>query len=119
VEVLVVIALGILLWFAWQLYRAKKFTQFKKLIEAELKPQVVEKLSTELVAARNTLFPNTDDHIQASIIYWCQYKARILQCAFDKDIISEKWLKDTGNFRNCQHLFHVEQKYMHTYKNDD
>jgi hypothetical protein len=37
---------------------------------------------------------------------------RILQAALQREIISTQWLKDTGNLRNSQHLFHVEQEYL-------
>ncbi len=112
-DIFVVIAGSILLWMAWQLYRAKQFTQFKKLIEREIKPQIIEHLKVELAENRCETFPNSDCHIQASIAYWCQYKARILQCALTHDVINEQWLKDTGNYRNCQHLFHIERQFMH------
>ncbi|MDG1752024.1 MAG: hypothetical protein P8I03_10245 [Thalassotalea sp.] len=112
-EILVVIAAGLLVWMAWQLYRAKQFTQFKQLIETELKPQIVDYLTTELIKNRSELFPNSDCHIQASIDYWCRYKVRILQLALEKEIITKQWFIETGNTRNCQHLFHVEQQFMH------
>lgn len=112
-EVLVIIAGGVLLWMAWQLYRAKQFTLFKKLIESEIKPKVVEHLTTELTENRSELFPNSDCHIQASIIYWCLYKSRILQLALEKEIVTKQWLEETGNMRNCQHLFHIERQFMH------
>ncbi|MEW6990849.1 hypothetical protein AADZ91_09190 [Colwelliaceae bacterium 6441] len=112
-EVLVIIAGIILLWMAWQLYRAKQFTQFKRLIEVEIKPQIIALLESDLRENRSELFPNTDCHIQASITYWCQYKSRILQLALEKEIITTQWLQETGNMRNCQHLFHIERQYMH------
>lgn len=112
-EVLVIIAIGLLLWMVWQLYRAKQFTQFKQLIESELKPKIIDYLKTDLIDNRNELFPNTDCHIQASIQYWCQYKVRILQLALEKEIITQQWLKETGNMRNSQHLFHIEQQFKH------
>jgi hypothetical protein len=113
VEIFVIIALGLLLWMVWQLYRAKQFTQFKRLIESEIKPKIVDHLTNELIENRSELFPNSDSHIQASIDYWCQYKVRTIQFALEKEIINKQWLIETGNTRNCQHLFHVEQQFMH------
>lgn len=112
-EILVIIAVGVILWMVWQLYRAKQFTQFKQLIESEIKPKIVDHLTNELIENRSDLFPNSDCHIQASINYWCKYKVRVLQFALEKEIITEQWLEETGNTRNCQHLFHVEQQFMH------
>lgn len=108
-----ILAVGLLLWMVWQLYRAKQFTQFKQLIESELKPQIVEYLTNELIENRSEVFPNTDCHIQASINYWCRYKVRILQFALAKEIITQQWLVETGNTRNSQHLFHVERQFLH------
>jgi len=114
VEVLISgLAIAVLLWMAWLLIKAKKFTRFKLLIEKELKPQVIEHLKLELVENRSDLIPNNDAHISATLFYWCQYKSRILQAALANEIIDEKWLKETGNLRNCQHLFHIESDKMH------
>lgn len=112
-EFFVVIAVLIIAWLTWQLFRAKQFTQFKQLIETELKPQIADYLTNELIENRSDLFPNSDCHIQASIDYWCKYKVRILQFALEKEIITKQWLVETGNTRQCQHLFHVEQQFMH------
>ncbi len=97
----------------WQLFRAKQFTQFKKLIIGQLEPKVIKHIEEELLATRSEQTPNNDCHIQATLFYWCQYKSRILQAALQKEIIDEKWLKDTGNYRNCQHLFHIENDKLH------
>jgi hypothetical protein len=115
VEVIVVIAflsIFALVWLIWQLLKAKQFTRFKQLIESDLKPKVIEHIIEELTETRSELFPNTEIHQQASIYYWTQYKGRILKAALAREIIDEKWLKDTGNLRNCQHLFHVEQRFL-------
>ncbi|MDT0603573.1 hypothetical protein [Thalassotalea castellviae] len=112
-EILVILAVGLLLWMAWQLYRAKQFTQFKQFIETELKPKIIEYLKNELIENRSELFPNSDCHIQATIDYWCRYKVRILQFALSKEIITKQWLIETGNTRNSQHLFHIEQSFIH------
>ena len=112
-EIFVIIAVGLLLWMVWQLYRAKQFNKFKLLIEIELKPQLVDFLKNELIEGRNDLFPNSDCHIQASIDYWCRYKVRIVQFSLEKEIITKQWLEETNNTRNCQHLFHIEQQFMH------
>jgi DNA-binding HxlR family transcriptional regulator len=107
-----VFALIILLWMAWLLIKAKRFTQFKREIEQELKPKVIADILAELEESRSELFPNNEVHQQATLYYWTQYKARILQAALQREIISTQWLKDTGNLRNSQHLFHIEQQYL-------
>jgi len=112
-EFITLLALLLLIWMIWQLVKAKKFTQFKTYIEKELKPKVIENIKNELEENRNEQSPNNDCHIQATLFYWGQYKSRILQAALQQGVIDEKWLKDTGNYRNCQHLFHIEADKMH------
>lgn len=111
-EFIVVIAVLILAWLIWQLYKAKQFTRFKVLIEKELKPKVIEKIIQDLNDNRCELFPNNEIHEQATLYYWTQYKSRILKAALIHEIIDEEWLISTGNLRNSQHLFHVEQEYL-------
>ena len=113
VDIFTVFAGAILLWMAWLLVKAKRFTKFKQQIEQELKPKVVADIFAELSASRSELFPNNEIHQQATVYYWTQYKARILQAALQREIISQQWLKDTGNLRNSQHLFHIEQEHLH------
>jgi|GEM_PF-1490316 len=103
---------GIYYCYIWQLYRAKQYTKFKKQIEQELKPQVIQKIIEQLNESRSELFPNNAIHEQATLYYWTQYKGRILKAALIHEIIDEKWLKETGNTRNSQHLFHVEQQHL-------
>jgi hypothetical protein len=110
--VLPIFAVAILLWMAWLLVKAKRFTKFKRRIEDELKPKVIADILIELEENRSELFPNNNVHQQATLYYWTQYKARILQAALQREIISQQWLKDTGNLRNSQHLFHVEQEHL-------
>jgi len=105
----------LLLWMGWQIYRAKQFNRFKQFIRHDIKPQVVEHLKSNLVKNRNENFPNDECHIQASIDYWCVSTARMLQYALQYELVSEKWLKETGNYRHCQHLFHIEGQYLHTF----
>ncbi|WP_281556344.1 hypothetical protein [Thalassomonas sp. RHCl1] len=114
--ILAVIALGALAWLIYQLLRAKKFTRFKQTLEQEIKPKVVRHIINELNETRSELFPNNEAHQQATIYYWCQYKSRILQAALNREIIDENWLKQTGNWRNSQHLFHVEAHVLFTGK---
>ncbi|MFT5755453.1 MAG: hypothetical protein ACI9LM_000162 [Alteromonadaceae bacterium] len=111
-EVIVLIAGSAFVWLCWQLVQAKKFTKFKLRIEQELKPQVIGKIIEDLNEQRSDLFPNNDCHKDATIFYWTQYKSRILKAALQQEIIDEAWLKDTGNWRNSQHLFHIEQHLM-------
>lgn len=62
---------------------------------------------------RSDIFPNNACHQESTIAYWTAYKVRILQAALMREIIDEAWLKETGNYRNCQHLFHVERDKSH------
>jgi hypothetical protein len=112
IDILFVFAIAVILWMAWLLVKAKRFTKFKQRIEEELKPKVIANILAELEESRSEVFPNNEAHQQATIYYWSQYKARILQAALQREIISTQWLKDTGNLRNSQHLFHVEQEYL-------
>jgi len=109
VEIILILALGSLLWLLWQVYRAKQFNKFKRTLIREIKPKVIADIEAELEQSRSELFPNNEAHQAATIYYWSQYPARILQAALFREIVDEKWLKDTGNWRNSQHLFHVGQ----------
>lgn len=102
------LAASILIWLVWQIFRAKKFNQFKKMIIEQLKPQVITALETTLNNSRSTLFPNNECHQQATLYYWTKSCTRIMQAALKYRIIDEHWLKNTGNVRHCQHLFHLE-----------
>ncbi len=106
-------ALGLLLWMVWLLFKAKQFTRFKRMIETDLKPQVIAKLTSELQHSKSNATPNNEAHIDATIFYWCQYTSRILQAALAHQIIDQQWLEKTGNLRNCQHLFHIEADKLH------
>lgn len=109
IVVVVIAAFGSLFWLIWQLIKAKRYTKFKLRLEEEIKPKVFEHIINELNETRSDVFPNNDIHQQATLYYWGQYKVRILQAALNKEIIDKKWLEDTGNLRNSQHLFFVEQ----------
>ncbi len=111
-EIIALLALGSLFWLVWQLIKAKKFNKFKQQIEQELKAKVVEKIIEELNETRSELYPNNGCHQDATIFFWTQYKSRILHAALQRKIIDEQWLKSSGNLRNAQHLFHIEQQYL-------
>ena len=108
-ELIITLALATLFWLIWQLAKAKRFTKFKQLLEQEVKPKVMAEIVKELENGRCELYPNTEVHIQATLFFWGQYKSRILQAALLRDIVDEQWLKKTGNWRNSQHLFFIEQ----------
>ncbi len=110
-QIIAVLALATLAWLIWQLIKAKKFNRFKQQIENELKDKVIANILEELEETRSDIFPNNDCHIQATIFYWTQYKSRILHAALQREIVTEQWLKDTGNLRNAQHLFYVESRF--------
>ena len=80
-------------------------------IEDELKEKVVASIIEELTENRSEAFPNNDCHQEATIFYWTQYKSRILHAALQREIITQQWLKESGNLRNAQHLFFIEQQY--------
>ncbi|WP_241238864.1 hypothetical protein [Colwellia sp. Arc7-635] len=112
-EIIVVIAILFLAWLIWQLMRAKHFTQFKRQIVQELKPKVIESIIDEMLQTRSAQLPNSSTHQEATISYWSASAGRILQAALMREIVDEQWLKETGNLRNSQHLFHVERDKLH------
>lgn len=111
-QIIAVLALASLAWLIWQLIKAKRFTRFKQKIEDELKEKVITSIADELEESRSDIFPNNNCHKEATIFYWTQYKSRILHAALQREIITEQWLTESGNLRNAQHLFYVENKYL-------
>ena len=111
-QIIAVLALTALAWLIWQLIKAKRFNRFKQKIEDELKDKVIASIIDELAQNRSDVFPNNDSHQEATIYYWTQYKSRILHAALQREIITEQWLKDSGNLRNAQHLFYVEKGFI-------
>lgn len=111
-EIIASLALLSLGWLVWQLIKAKRFTRFKLQIENELKAKVVASVSEKLTQTRCEKFPNNACHQEASILYWTQYKSRILHAALEREIINKQWLVDTGNLKNAQHLFFIEREFM-------
>lgn len=94
---------------AWLLFKAKKLTQFKREITLNIKPKLIKAIEEELNETRCDLLPNSAQHLEAAIYFWTCSQARILQAALEREIITTQWLKSTGNYRNCQHLFHIEK----------
>ena len=111
-EIFIIIAVSILLWMVWQIVRAKRFTQFKRLLNDEIKRKVIESIIAELDATRSDILPNNKIHCQATIDFWGQYPVRILQAALNREIIDKAWLEETGNIRNSQHLFFIQRDKM-------
>lgn len=109
--IIVGLSLLFLLWIIWQLIQAKKFTKFKNLLNSELKEKVIIAITNNLNETRNINYPNNQSHIEASIYYWTQYPIRILQAAIKYEIIDEKWLIETNNVRNCQHLLYIQRQF--------
>lgn len=93
--------------------RAKHFTKFRQQIMQELKPKVVTSIVEEMAETRSEQLPNSSAHEAATIVYWTASTGRILQAALMREIITEQWLKETGNLRNSQHLFHIERDKLH------
>jgi hypothetical protein len=112
-EIIVVIAVLFLAWLIWQLMRAKHFTRFRRQVMQELKPKVIANIIEEMEQTRSEQLPNNSVHQEAAIYYWSASAGRVLQAALMREIIDEKWLKETGNLRNSQHLFHVERDSLH------
>ncbi|NQY50284.1 MAG: hypothetical protein HRT50_14510 [Colwellia sp.] len=111
-EIIATLALLSLLWLSWQLVKAKRFTRFKQHIGSELKEQVIANIIEELALTRSEQLPNNDCHQTATLLYWTQYKSRILHAALQREIIDQQWLIDSGNLRNAQHLFFIERQYL-------
>ena len=108
-EIIAIAAVMLIVWMAWQLYRAKQFNKFKRQIMVDIKPLVEKYVAETLIENRSDSTPNTDAHISASQYYWTQFPSRTLQMALHWQLIDEQWLKRTGNIRNCQHLFYIER----------
>tara|TARA_R110002050_G_scaffold285383_5_gene435032 strand:+ start:1664 stop:2032 length:369 start_codon:yes stop_codon:yes gene_type:complete len=115
-QIIAVLALASLVWLIWQLIKAKRYTRFKQKIEEELKAKVIASIIEDLAENRSATYPNNNCHQEATIFYWCQYKSRILHAALQREIVTEQWLKDSGDLRNAQHLFYVEREYLPTSK---
>ena len=111
-QIIAALALVSLMWLIWQLFKAKRFTRFKQLIDDELKEKVIRHIIEELCEQRCDVFPNNDCHQAATVYYWTQYKSRILHAALQREIITEQWLKDSGNLHNAQHLFFIERQHL-------
>ena len=111
-EIIATLALLSLVWLSWQLVKAKKFTRFKQHIGSELKEQVIANIIEELTLTRSEQLPNNDCHQTATLLYWTQYKSRILHAALQREIIDQQWLIESGNMRNAQHLFFIERQYL-------
>lgn len=108
-EIIAVLSFSALFWLVWQLFQAKKHTRFKRYIDTEIKPAVINDIKQELLETRSDLFPNNEVHEEATLYYWTEYRVRILQRALKREILDELWLKRSGYLRQSQHLFYVEQ----------
>jgi len=107
-----VLAIIVLIWMFWQLYRAKQFTKFKTYLNNEIKNKVTEALKIELENSRSELTPNNETHIEAALLYWTQSPVRILQYALNRELITIETLKKEKKWRYCQHLFHVQKQFL-------
>lgn len=111
-EIIAILALLSLVWMLWQLVKAKRFTRFKQQIDIELKDKVIADIIEELTLTRSEQLPNNDCHQAATLLFWTQYKSRILHAALAREIINQQWLIDSGNLRNAQHLFFIERQHL-------
>jgi len=111
-EIIATVALLSLIWLLWQLIKAKRFTRFKRMIDTDLKGKVISSIKERLEETRCEQYPNNDCHQEATLLYWTQYKSRILHAALEREIIDQQWLIDTGNLRNAQHLFFIERQHL-------
>lgn len=105
------LSLLFLFWIIWQFIQAKKFTQFKNFVNSELKEKVIVAIKNDLIEHRNDDYPNNQAHIDATIYYWTQYPIRILQAALKYEVIDEKWLIESKNIRNSQHLSYIQRQF--------
>jgi len=115
-QIIAILALLSMAWLIWQLIKAKRFTRFKQKIENELKEKVIASIIEELCDNRSEIFPNNNCHQKATIFYWTEYTSRILHAALQREIITQQWLKDSGNLHNAQHLFFIEQKFLPSFQ---
>ncbi|MDO6428349.1 hypothetical protein Q4489_15135 [Thalassotalea sp. 1_MG-2023] len=115
-ELIIIIAVAVLCWMSWQLWRAKQFTAFKGFLFSDIKPLVAANIEQQLVEQRSNIYPNNAIHIQAATEYWTKHASRILQYALAEELITEQQLKQQGRYRFCQHLFHIEANHMHVYQ---
>ena len=111
-EIIAILALLLLIWMLWQLVKAKRFTRFKRQIDTELKDKVIANIIEELTLTRSEQLPNNECHQAATLLFWTQYKSRILHAALTREIVDQQWLIDTGNLRNAQHLFFIERHHL-------
>ncbi|MCH2055156.1 MAG: hypothetical protein MK214_00785 [Thalassotalea sp.] len=118
-ELFAIAAAMLIIWMCWQLYRARRYNQFKAMVQQDLKPRVVEHLTTKLQSERSDATPNTDAHIAASQYFYTQFPARTLQVAIEWEIVNEAWLKEHGYIRFCQHLFFVDRDKLIDFSNQD
>lgn len=111
-EIVIVLAVAILVFFSWQLYQAKKVSKFKQWLRSSIQPKLSHELSQQLIHNRSDLFPNTPEHIEASIAFWTQYHSRIIQKSLQFNIINKQTIIDVGYYRQYQHLLFIEQQYL-------
>ncbi|PCI58290.1 MAG: hypothetical protein COB35_13880 [Gammaproteobacteria bacterium] len=111
-EFIAIPAIALLIWLAWQLYRAKQFNKFKTLLNDKIKTDVIAAIQEDLATQRSEQFPNNQAHIDATVYYWTQYPIRILQAAINYEIVDKQWLLATNNVRNSQHLMHIQRQYL-------
>lgn len=111
-EILIILACSLLIFLSWQLYQAKRITHFKQWIDKELTPELTTKLTECLQKSRCATFQNNDVHIQASIYFWTQYRARVIQKALQLNIINKQTIIDMKYHRQCQHMLFIENEYL-------
>ena len=110
-EVFAILGIAIIAFMLWQLYRAKQYNRFLKWLSSDIKPQLIENIREELEQTRSEQFPNTEAHVEATILFYSQYRIRIFQAAFEREIISREWLAVPANKRLVQHLMHKEASF--------
>lgn len=110
-EAIVVLAAIILLWMMWRLYQAKKYNAFIDWLKIDIAPKVFADLNEKLSAQRSDQSPNTNEHIEATQLFYQQAPVRIFEYAITHNIIEPKWLENKSNKRHASHLLFVQSQF--------
>lgn len=111
-EIIIILASSILIFLSWQLYQAKRIRHFKKWIDTNITSELIHQLTEQLSNNRSEQFPNNDIHIEASILFWTQYRARIIQKSIQLNITNKQAIINMGFHRQCQHILFIEQAFL-------
>ncbi len=111
IEIIIGLAAFILLWMMWRLYQAKQYNRFIDWLNVDISPKLAQVLIAEMEQNRSELFPNTEDHIHAALMYYRQYPVRIFEAAVAREVIEQGWLIDKPHKRWAAHLLFIQAAY--------